>query len=765
MAFTLDTGTGVITQTGVDANPSGLANIAGVTVIDRGNTTTSYTIYDLGTLRLDIAGDLTHDPDRYQIVANIQNGFRVIGGADYKYGIERTINGRTTYSKGLGIVSTYQGNFFNQFGVVLGGGEMTWNGGIMRTVGAVSHSNCQVTSNSVDSVWQCLNISGQWRATGQPNFKAITMQGINADCALFLLSGWQNLAINFERAYYQTPASGGPTRVIEDPVFANNQTVNDVITNQSTGVQQLTFVKNSDVIPRLGKLSNNSYADFPVVQTVKLDISDTDNNLVGVDEVVTYIEDSDNGSRLDSTVTDYVSDRKYIATTDANGEADLGDVLYLAAVNIDLTTGALNQDFRGNFGNGNADFNIYIGGYNYLPAITRQSLLGNGGTNVLWTMFDDINPTLDRVSALAKLASSFTIDPVTKTITVTANSTLDDLYDITKAYKYNGTEDNFQVPTAGALLANGAGETITVAEDYDLIVNSSVSLLRGAKFRQLKLTGTGELTNDGTINFPFEDALGVRVSINNLDPEGFGVTWNIRYKEVGETAYTELSGTGNSTQIIVDNAVYDLQARVKGYTWRDIQFDPAESLSVDMGLQFHIADDGTPQYLKSFNQALVDIFEYDDIVDEVKVTNTTGAILEPGFPEIYQVIEKVQQDPDLVWLWVNPVTTNATSQRVLVPPTSPIRLFLSNDSDASVRITCPVVDSETGVSVDDRVKGNPDGFSIILGSAATADSSLIVSQLINRLGGDGFESTEHALVKIKTKVDKGLTKTQYLGLS
>jgi hypothetical protein len=134
MAFTLDTATSVITQTGVDANPSGLANIAGVTVIDRGNTTTSYTIYDLGTLRLDIAGDLTHDPDRYQIVANIQNGFRVIGGADYKYGIERERFGRFTYSKGLGIVSTYQGNFFNQFGVVLGGGVMTWNGGIMRTV-------------------------------------------------------------------------------------------------------------------------------------------------------------------------------------------------------------------------------------------------------------------------------------------------------------------------------------------------------------------------------------------------------------------------------------------------------------------------------------------------------------------------------------------------------------------------------------------------------------------------------------------------------
>jgi hypothetical protein len=91
-------------------------------------------------------------------------------------------------------------------------------------------------------------------------------------------------------------------------------------------------------------------------------------------------------------------------------------------------------------------------------------------------------------------------------------------------------------------------------------------------------------------------------------------------------------------------------------------------------------------------------------------------------------------------------------------------MYLSTDSDASVKITCPVVYSDTGISADDRVKGNPAGFSIIFGSSATADSSLIVSQLIEQLGGQGFNTENHSLTKIKVKVDKNLTKTQYLGL-
>lgn len=241
MAFTLSGS--VITQSGTDANPEGLSAIAGVTTINKGSGNTKRIVYDLGTLRLDIAGDLTHDPDVYEIIGNISQGIRVITGAAYKYGIERTINGRKTYSKGTGLVSTFAGDFFSQFGIVLSGGTMTWNGGVLRTTGAISHSGCVVTSNSFDSVWQNVGTSGQWRSSGVPDFKNITMQGVNADCVLFLLAGFTNLSVNFERAYYQTPASGGATRTIQNAVFANNQASVDAVSNQSVESQQLTIIK------------------------------------------------------------------------------------------------------------------------------------------------------------------------------------------------------------------------------------------------------------------------------------------------------------------------------------------------------------------------------------------------------------------------------------------------------------------------------------------------------------------------------------------
>jgi hypothetical protein len=299
--------------------------------------------------------------------------------------------------------------------------------------------------------------------------------------------------------------------------------------------------------------------------------------------------------------------------------------------------------------------------------------------------------------------------------------------------------------------------------NWNLTVATGVTLSSSATGQSI--TTTGNVTNDGTIGVPYQDVLGSRILLSGLDPQGFGVTWNVRYKKVGETAWVTISGTGNSTVILTDTSEYELQARVAGYTWKETTFNTGVVLSVDLALQYHVADDGTPQWLKSFNSSLVDIFEYNNAEMEVEVTNTTGAILQPGFPELYRVVEKVQQDPTLVWLWVNPVTTNATSQKVLIPPTSPLRMYLSADSDASVKITCPVVYSDTGISADDRVKGNPAGFSIILGSSATADSSLIVSQLVGQLGGNGFNTNVDSLTKIKTKVDKNITKTQYLGLS
>jgi len=757
-----------IIQSGTDDDPSGLSAITGVTTITSGAGSRLKSIFDLGLNQLRIQGTLNFDPDQYTVISNLQFALRIEAGGTFNYGKETTVNGRTSYSKSCGLELTYQGGIASNFPMAMNGGNFIWRGGIIRLGGALSLSGGNFDQKGDTSVIYNNNTGTQiqLRTTlpaANMKYENIKLAGVN-QVFFWTINTYGAISGNLENGGIQTTAGFSPTQIYDNFAFSNNQAPFDFYLNQLSGVNStLSIAKNPDVVPRVGQLNVGSYGVVETRTELNFNVLKFDNS--PAENVVTYIKDTDNGSRTnENQLNVYTTDQKYLSVSDNTGIASLGDVLVNVQMRDPLNVNTIKQDWRSNYGNNSVDFNVFLGGYDFNPVSTRQSLIGNGGKNVDWTVFDDVNPTLSQDDALVKLASSFNIDTVNKIITVTSNSGLEDLYDATKAYKYNGSIANFETPAPDKLLVEGNGEILTIATDWNLVIASGVSLLRGAKFRQLKLTGTGILTNDGTINFPFEDALGTRVSVNNLDPENFGVTWNLRYKKTSESVYTEISGLGNATQIIVENSVYDLQARVAGYTWKTIQFDTAESLSVDMALQFHLADDGTPQYLKPFNQSLVDIFEYDDDAMEVKVTNTTGSILEPGFPELYRVIENVQQDPSLVWLWINPVTTNATSQRVLLPPTSPLRLFLSADSDASVKITCPVVYSDTGISADDRVKGNPDGFSIILGSAATADSSLIVSQLITQLGGVGFNTSTDSLTEIKTKVNKGLTKTQFISL-
>lgn len=755
-----------ITQSGTDADPSGLSAMTGVTTISQGSGGSLRKVYDLGNNQLLITGTLTHDPDFHEIIANVRYGLMYRTGSVVTYGVARTVNGKTTYSKGTGIVSTYVGDFFQLFGIAFQAGVFDWYGGVIKFSGAISHgggSNFRTYSN--DCVFQQHSVSGQFRSLGTPTFNGLTVQGVGVDFVFFLAGGWNNFSVNYERGYYQTPAGGGSNRTILNPQFANNQAYIDVVSNQASGTQQVTTIKNTDVFPRLGKLSNNSYADFPVVESLSMTISNSNNTLA--QNVVAYIKDSDNGARKNSLVTNYINDRKYIATSNGSGIANLGDILTLVAIHNNLTDSTVNLDYRGNYGNSNADFDIYLGSYEHNPAVTKQSLIGNGGKSVAWTMFNDTNITLNRTNALAKLASSFTVDAATKTITVSANSGLEDLYDIAKAYKYNGTKENFETPAIDKLLVNANGLILTLAEDWDLVIETGVSLLKDTKFKEVVLTGTGLLTNNGTIDFPFTDSLGSRIAVFGLDPENFGVTWHLRYrkKAVGSTpagAWINVSGTGNTTTILAEIASYDVMIRVPGYDWKTTEIDTNETLSLDVNLSYHVSANNTPQYTMSFNEDLEAVINFDYATNSVSIINTTGTIINPGFAEFYRATQRIQHIPALVWIWESPVTANSTSQKILIPTGNAISFFLTEDSNASVKATCPVIHQASGQSADDRVRGNSSGYSIILGSPATAESaglqSAIVSDLLEKLGGSGYSVGTDSLKKIKDQLDLVKTK-------
>ena len=288
----------------------------------------------------------------------------------------------------------------------------------------------------------------------------------------------------------------------------------------------------------------------------------------------------------------------------------------------------------------------------------------------------------------------------------------------------------------------------------DYTVDVSISFVRGSVTDLLSEVKTTGVIESQTNQIPVADVNGSRASISGTDPQGFGVTWFLRWKKTSGGSWTNASGTGNTTQIVVDQDTYTVQARVPGYDWKTVEFDTTLSLSLDLNLSYQVSANNTPQYTMTYDAELEAIFQYDATAMKVSVVNSTSGILSPGFAELYRATQRIQHIPALVWSWTAPVTANATSQKILIPSGNPISMFLTDASTNTVKITCPVIHADTGQSADDRVRGNASGYSIILGSPATAESAGLASQIISGLGGPGYDTSEHGLSVIEELVQQ-----------
>lgn len=498
------TGTGVavtgqyITQSGTDADPSGLSAMTGVTTIVEGSGTRLTAKYNLGLNQLRIQGTLTHNPDQYCIVGNVQLSIIIEG--TYNYGVEKVVNSRFSYSKGCGLDLTYGGGIASNFPIQMRSGAFNWRGGMIRFGGAFSMTGGLFNQKGDTSV-AYNNNSGtqiQLRTILAPSamvYDKIKLAGDNSTF-FWTTQTYSAISANLENGAVQTPAGFSATQTYTDFIFANNQAPADFYINQLSGTSStLSIVKNPDSIPRVSQLNTGAYGVVEVRESLAFNV--TDSNNATASNVTAYVKDTDNGARTNENQLTYVNDFDYFAT--GNGAVNLGDILVDVQMRNPAATSTVKHDYRGNFGATSIDFNTYLGGYDYNSAVTRQTLIGNVGKTVGWTLFGDLNISLSRANAIAKLASSFTVDPITKTITVTGNSTYDDLYDIAKAYKYNGTKANVLVPTISDLILTPVGTDLNAYTGWSLVVNNGVTLDTGVKFTKIKFTnatlnGTGKIT-------------------------------------------------------------------------------------------------------------------------------------------------------------------------------------------------------------------------------------------------------------------------------
>jgi hypothetical protein len=299
------------------------------------------------------------------------------------------------------------------------------------------------------------------------------------------------------------------------------------------------------------------------------------------------------------------------------------------------------------------------------------------------------------------------------------------------------------------------GDSVNVYGGWTYQIGAAGVLNSSTTLKQFKVAGEEVVVvSGGAVNVPYQDASGLRVTVTGLDPEDFGITWFLRHRPTGGSTWTNVSGTGNTALILLADGVYDVQVRAPGYDWESaLSLDTAQSLSLNAALRYQVSANNTPQYTMVYDAVLEAIFAFDPSVNKVAVSNTTSGILSPGFAELYQATQRIQHIPALVWTWESPVAANATSQKILIPTGNPISMFLTDESTNSVKITCPVIHADSGSSADDRVRGNPTGYSIILGSPATAESAGLANQIISSLGGPNYDSDNHGLSVIKNDQD------------
>jgi len=387
MSFALNSG--VITQTGIDADLSGL-NITGVTVTTIGGITQ----YDVGTNRIVINGTLTHDDPTNILVSNstastaTDDGFGDsvidIDGGTFNIGSRSTING-VTYTKTGTFVRISGANNTNHYqpcGIrVKGGGTWNWFSGTVET-----NRSCGVASDdpsnfariySTDCVLMNTGVSNganyrSLRCTGESDdlqIDGITFDSVNSSIGarLFSITGLDVAkGLKFRSGELQSrngSSASLDTFSIEGISFGENRNSKDVVLNgdltnwnSSSFSVQSYEIYNCDIgsaIVVQGAFPATRYGIVGVFQ--KLNLTFKDASQAPIEGVKFYLPSTNNGDRraigctgngsnfnnYDFTATTY---DKYEATTNVNGETGVIDVLLGAILGDTTSTDHQNLD-------------------------------------------------------------------------------------------------------------------------------------------------------------------------------------------------------------------------------------------------------------------------------------------------------------------------------------------------------------------------------------------------------------------------------------
>lgn len=535
----------IITQSGTDANPSGLGAIAGVTTQSVGTGSRIRTIYTIPAGRqLAITGTLTHDTDQYLILfsdnsANTGALTKVLITGVYNYGIKA--NGQPSRLSGISIPSdpgtwwspaiVSSGTNGNAILVTGSGARFNMQGGQMDgalTIGYGNSAGGTITSGTVVIRDDGITNGTNWLTrilTPNIAFNNYTM--IGGSLSIGANTAGQTFSISRPGAggvaYWMQTQSVTPTR-LKDYTVGEGYDVGIALYSDGAGGVTCTPVISQNsavgtaVNMRGGETDSAAYISNAGYHAFLRTISTSITTESGLADGFIYVGDTNNGQRKNLNSIDDTPDKIYIGTITSgalSAWSKIGGGGLTYTNNYEIISGIVNvvrnstnargisnqgiwrKDLRGlSDVEGEDRFNFYVWSYANEYKVINQSLAGTGTLVIKDKVFVDSGVTLSNSAALAKLVSSFTVNTSTNTITVTASSTLDDVYDAMKAYKCQAVKANLEYPTISTQPVTASGSGLVTA--MNIVINSGVTLSNGAKF--INITTSGTVTNAGALS-------------------------------------------------------------------------------------------------------------------------------------------------------------------------------------------------------------------------------------------------------------------------
>jgi hypothetical protein len=457
---------GVITQTGTDTDLSGLAGLTGVTVT---SYSSRYEIYDIGTNRLDIEGDLTINPENNMLISNAPTAtipdmsVNVRANATLTLGVKTTVGSAVKYTTGTAMILTEPGSLNNDGSLhVESGGTLEAFGATIQLAGPTRVRNGAYFTCEDLTLVNCRGSNTQFRIEANNSTDtakvSVTANGMtlngdasNDSCRLTTLgkSAFPSNAFvfNFVRAQYQPAANGYPPQVFLNFDNGNNVDSADfAYAGSGDGGTNINFNGNlvdfRNVARRLRYTNANAKGGFcKTTKNVNFVLQNASGT--GLSTVSYYAVDVDSGNRINFNSFDSTADIVY------SGQ-NAGPTLTITAT-VEFMAGQGTTRFIDS--RTNADDTILFRFISYTTNITSTSpvLIGLG----------DLNPVV--VNATDSLVTE------TTKATVDAYATIDnaqELYDRTKSYLV----DNF-TGESSTIITRVGNQVVLV--DKNLIIDST----------------------------------------------------------------------------------------------------------------------------------------------------------------------------------------------------------------------------------------------------------------------------------------------------